>query len=152
MRTLLFDFSRVLLFPKDQSHKGNLNKLHRILSTNPRYNPLEHFVLNTDLLAHLESIKEKFNLYIFTSETIQEHPAFAPYLTIFKEIFSAAGLGVTKRQPAAYSLIAGRIGTAPNEITFIDDHKENVDAAMAAGMGGIVYVSNTQLLNRLSNL
>lgn len=150
MTALLFDFARVILFPKDTSYASNLNALHRKLSADPTYNPLDHFILNTELLAYLDGFKEKTELYIFTSETMQGHPAFAPYLSPFKKIFSASELNMTKVQPEAYTFVASRIGTTPKEITFIDDKKENVEAAIEAGMNGILYISNGQLLEELT--
>ena len=153
MKTLLFDFARVLLFPKDTSYKGNLNELHRKLAEQPGYNPLDHFEFNTELLDYLKGIKDNVGLYIFTSETIQDDPALVPtYRSIFKEVFSAAKLGFTKKQPEAYRAVAELIGVAPADIIFVDDKKELVEASIAAGMQGIVYESNEQLLNKLKEL
>lgn len=90
IEALISDFSRVLLFPKDMSYKGGLNRLHREASADPRYRLLDTFELNVELLEYYQSVKEKVRLCIFTTETIQDSPELAPKLRpIFEKIYSA---------------------------------------------------------------
>ena len=74
IRAIVFDFSRVLLFPKDSGYTGSLNERHRELSKRGDYKLLEHFSLNEELLSYLDKIKGRYDLYVFTSETIQDSP------------------------------------------------------------------------------
>ena len=71
---IIFDFSRVLLFPKDKNYKGKLNALHRELSKKPDYDVLENFEFNDELLSYLDKIKNKIDLYVFTTGIIQDSP------------------------------------------------------------------------------
>jgi putative hydrolase of the HAD superfamily len=48
-------------------------------------------------------------------------------------------LGIAKPNPAIYRYALEKLGTQPAETLFIDDKAENVDAAVALGMKGIVF-------------
>ena len=65
--TIIFDLSRVLLFPKNKNYKGKLNALHRELSKKPDYDVLKNFEFNDALLNYLDKIKGKVALYVFTT-------------------------------------------------------------------------------------
>ena len=47
-----------------------------------------------------------------------------------------------KPDPAIYAAAAAGLGVPPAEILFLDDKQENIDAALAFGMQGIVYTSH----------
>lgn len=49
--------------------------------------------------------------------------------------------GVRKPEPAAYALVAARLGLAPGECVFVDDAPRNVRAAVAVGMVGVRHLS-----------
>jgi putative hydrolase of the HAD superfamily len=53
--------------------------------------------------------------------------------------------GVAKPDPAIYCHTLDELGTKPKETLFIDDKRENVEAARALGMQSIQYVSVEQL-------
>jgi len=48
-------------------------------------------------------------------------------------------LGIAKPDPAIYRYALEKLGTQPAETLFVDDKAENVDAAVALGMEGIVF-------------
>ena len=147
---ILSDFSRVLLFPKDSSYAGSLNKLNRELSTKPGYTLLDHFYLNEELLNYLHALKEKVDLCIFTSETIQESPELIPHITpIFRKVYSALQFSTTKKSPEAYKFILEDLGKPPGEVLFIDDSQAHIQIALTIGMQAILYQSNEQLFSEL---
>lgn len=138
--TLIFDFSRVLLFPKDPSYKDELNVLHKSLAREIHYSFLDHFELNEPLLKYLDSIKEKKQLYIFTSGSIQNAPEIRPRIdSIFRQVFSAEEIGHKKKEPEAYNVIMTAIGKKPEEILFIDDSVDNLVAAKIAHLNTLHY-------------
>ena len=51
-------------------------------------------------------------------------------------------LKMRKPEPEIYAAAAHGLGVAPQHILFIDDKVENIDAAIAAGMQGIVYIDH----------
>lgn len=148
-KAILFDFSRVLLFPIDDGYFGSLNELHKQNLSDPNYSIVGHFKLNTDLLDYLKTVQVP--LYILTSETIQDAPEFQEYLTPFKKIYSAQKLGMNKKEVEVYKFIANDLGLETNEILFIDDSAENVKAAHEIGLKTIQYQSNEQVLKELSH-
>ncbi len=149
-RTIIFDFSRVLLFPKDKTYTGSLNEMHRTLSEKIDYHLLDYFSLNDELLKHLSKLKPKYRLFIFTSETIQDDSSLQPFLLpLFKNIFSASKLGIDKKEPLSYETLAKMIGLEPKDIIYIDDNLDNIRAAQKAGVKCIHYENNAKLLAKL---
>lgn len=147
IKAILLDFSRVLLFPKDKSYTGSLNDLHRQNLIKDNYSIFDYFELNNELLAFLEKLKNKYKLYILTSETIQDAPEFAPYLSpLFTKVYSALKIGFKKDESRIYHFIAQDIGFKEEEILFIDDTQKNLIAAQRAGLQTIHYISNKDII------
>jgi enolase-phosphatase E1 len=77
-------------------------------------------------------------LYVFSSGSIKAqqllfgHTAHGDLTPMFAGYFDTT-IGA-KRDPEAYRRIAAHIGLAPQEILFLSDIKEELDAARAAGM------------------
>jgi FMN phosphatase YigB (HAD superfamily) len=150
MKAVISDFSRVLLFPKDDSFHSGLNALNnRLLSENPNYDFWQYFKVNNELLDYYKSLN--IPVYIFTSETVQDHPAIKTLLgSIFKDVFSAKELGLNKKESKSYKYLAQITGHNPNEILYIDDNHDNFSAAEKAGFKAILFKSNDDVIDRLA--
>ncbi len=150
IKAIITDFSRVLLFPKDKSYHGSLNGLHRDLSIQPNYRLLDSFELNTGLLEYYKSLAEKLDLYVFTSETIQDSPELQPFIKpVFKEVFSAMKMEVDKKNENAYKKLVATVNLDPAEIIYIDDSEANIEAAKKAGLQTILFKDNDHLKTEL---
>ncbi|KKS90558.1 MAG: hypothetical protein UW69_C0008G0028 [Microgenomates group bacterium GW2011_GWA2_44_7] len=150
IKAIVSDFSRVLLFPKDKSYQGSLNALHKELSEKPSYNALDFFELNVGLLDFYKSLKDRIPVYIFTSDVIQDSPEFQPYLQpVFKEVLSAKKMNTDKKTSEAYGLVASHLKLGPNEILYVDDAPENIQAAKTAGLNTFLYKDYENLLNQI---
>lgn len=57
----------------------------------------------------------------------------------FDYIFNTSELGVAKPDPAVFRIILGRVGVAPEEAFFVDNHPENVAAATTLGIAAHLY-------------
>lgn len=161
LNTIITDFTRVLLLPKDSSYTGKLNRLHKELSEkDPHYPFFDHFVLNEELLNYYKNMKTstplnklsrseaKFSLHIFTTGTIQDHPEVRKIIDpIFDNIFSAEEFSLHKNAPHAYTFIARKINKSPNEIIFVDDKRQNLEAAEKVGVTTILYRGNEKLFD-----
>lgn len=148
---LLFDFSRVLLFPKDKNYSGLLNDLYRKI-TSEDASFLDHYRFNEELLIFLKSFKDKFKLSIYTTDIIQNDPEAKKILDpIFENVFAANDLGISKKDPKGYLAIAEKLGVKSEEILFVDDGETNINVAKEAGLQTIHYVSNDQLLKDLQS-
>ncbi|MFD9882489.1 HAD-IA family hydrolase [Streptomyces alboflavus] len=59
--------------------------------------------------------------------------------TLVDDVVSSAVLGVVKPDRRIYEVAAERVGAAVDRCLFVDDRQENVDAAVALGMTGVLY-------------
>ncbi|GHE84969.1 hypothetical protein GCM10018785_61060 [Streptomyces longispororuber] len=55
------------------------------------------------------------------------------------DVVGSAALGLVKPDRRIYELAAERVGAAVSRCLFVDDRQENVDAAVALGMTGVLY-------------
>jgi len=150
IKVLLFDFARVLLFPKDENYSGKLNDLYKTVKDEKHFNFEDVFYFNEELLDYLRTVKDKYKLVMFTSETIQDDPAVVEKLDgIFENIFSAKKMGFTKTDPEAYRFIVSKLQCNPNEILFIDDSVENVNSAKITGMKTHLFTDNVCLIKTI---
>jgi HAD superfamily hydrolase (TIGR01509 family) len=60
--------------------------------------------------------------------------------------FVSCKTGVRKPQREAYAIAAGHLGVSPERCIFVDDRKDNCDAAAAFGMRAIEFVDAATLL------
>ena len=88
--------------------------------------------------------------------TVQEHER-AAYLwdTLgfrdrFDAIHHSAAVGCGKPDPAYYAAVEARTGFAPDSLLLIDDRAPNVEAARAAGWGGILWDGTQRLADVLT--
>lgn len=150
---LLCDFSRVLLFPKDESYKGELNALYRKFVQTPGYRALDYFRFNEELLQFFEEKRTRYELYVFTAGIAQDAPDIKERLDlIFLAVFSAEELGVKKSDPKTYQLIASKIKKNPRDILFVDDNEINVTAARSAGVQAIQFKNNQQFFRDFEDI
>jgi HAD superfamily hydrolase (TIGR01509 family) len=152
--TLLFDFSRVLIHPKDKEYLGGMNELHHDLNAkNMPYEFSDYFVLNQELLDFLKTIKDRFSIVMFTKETLQNRPEVKIKTdVVFEKTFSAKELGIEKTDPHSYLFVCKELNAQPREVLFIDDTVKNIEAAEKAGLDTMHYVSNDLVINKLKGL
>ena len=88
-------------------------------------------------------------LYVFSSGSVHAqrllfaHTPYGDLTPLFSGYFDIT-IG-SKREPAAYSAIAQAIGLPPQEILFLSDMVEELDAARAAGMQTVWLVREGEL-------
>lgn len=153
IKALVSDFSKVLLFPKEPNCQGKLNDLYCTKLGEKNFNFTNYVTFNEELLSYFQLLKDKVELYIFTSGIMQEDREIqARIRAIFTKIYSAEKFRLDKQEPSAYLFITKDINRRPSEIVFIDDKEANVNAAKSAGLNGIQFASNTQLFNELKRL
>jgi len=153
IKAIISDFSRVILFPKDTNYLGGLNNLHKELSQKPDYKALDHFNLNIELLDFYKSLQDKTLFHIFTTDSIQDSHEFQQYLQpIFSKVLSAKKMNVDKKDPGSYKSVATQLKLKPNEILYIDDTPDNVQAARAAGFNTVIYTDNTTLFRSVKEI
>nr|WP_202538630.1 HAD-IA family hydrolase [Streptomyces sp. SID8379] len=80
-------------------------------------------------------------LVLVTNATVElENDLAAMGLTdLADHVVSSARVGVAKPEPKIYEIAAALAGVPMERCLFVDDTRENVDAAVALGMTGVVY-------------
>ena len=148
--TILSDFSRVILFPKDKNYKGTLNGLYgEALENKQPFNFFDFFEFNEEILSLYVSLKDKYSLNIFTSGIIQKAKEVERKIKpIFDNIYTASDFGLSKKQQDAYLFIANKLRKNPTEIVYIDDKLDNCKVAEKAGMKTIHYEKFTKFKNQ----
>jgi enolase-phosphatase E1 len=92
-----------------------------------------------DAVRHLQQWKQAgIRLYVFSSGSVQAqkllfaHTPYGDLTPLFSGYFDT-NIG-NKREDGSYRMIAAAIGSAPDDILFLSDIREELDAAQAAGM------------------
>ncbi|MGW5864263.1 HAD-IA family hydrolase [Streptomyces sp. NPDC055239] len=65
-------------------------------------------------------------------------------------VVSSAGVGVVKPDRRIYEIAVERAGVPAERCLFVDDREENVDAAVALGMQGLLYTGPDDLREALA--
>lgn len=154
IKAIITDFSRVLLFPVDTNYTGGLNELNnKLLEENSQYNFLDSFILNSELLSYYSELNKTIPVYVFTSETIQDHPSIKEKIeSSTSDVLSALKLNIHKSEPSAYEKVLRMLSLKPEEVVYIDDKQENLDVAKQVGTRTILYVDNQATIYELDIL
>jgi HAD superfamily hydrolase (TIGR01549 family) len=151
--TILFDFSRVLIFPYDRSYNGGLNELYVNSSQKEGFKFSKSFVLNEELLEYLAGVKDTFSLHIYTTGSIQyDKHCMEKIMPVFERIFTVNTVGLKKNEPASYKIISEMLEKKEEEILFIDDQMENIKAAQEAGLNTHHFRSTNETIEYLNSL
>ena len=70
----------------------------------------------------------------------------------FDELFISAELGLEKPDARIYQLVQEKMKMLPEQAIFIDDSRENISAAQAAGWTALLFSSAEQAATDLQNL
>jgi putative hydrolase of the HAD superfamily len=90
--------------------------------------------------------------------TVQEHERAAYLWDVlrlrerFDAIQHSAAIGCGKPDPAYFAAVEGCTGFAPADLVLIDDKASNIDAARAAGWGGVLWDGTRRLGELLDGL
>src|SRR5690606_484728 len=88
---------------------------------------------------------DEYKVYALTnwsSETFPIALKLFPFFGEFEGVVISGVEGVIKPHPLIYQTLLNRYDLVPEECVFIDDRKENIDAAKAMRINGIHYHSS----------
>lgn len=88
----------------------------------------------------------------FSAETFPRARRHHPFLANFDGIVVSGEVGLTKPDPAIYTLLCDRYGVCPSGAVFIDDSLANVDGARAVGLHGVHFGGAEKLRAQLTDL
>lgn len=106
----------------------------------------EHVPGTLDIVARLKARSVPlFGLSNFGADFWDEFLAGQPVFEGFGDIVVSGHEKVAKPEPAIYAIAEGRFGLPPEQLLFIDDKAENIEAAMARGWHGHVFTNAANL-------
>ena len=88
----------------------------------------------------------------FSAETFPRARRRHPFLADFDGIVVSGEVGLTKPDPAVYTLLCDRHGVRPQNAVFVDDSLVNVEGARAVGMAGVHFHDAATLRAQLAAL
>ncbi len=101
----------------------------------------------------LEKLKNNYTLALLSNtsnfEIIKEEWDMQEVFDVIKYSWENCKL---KPEKESFDSICGSLNTSPEDCVFIDDCKENVDAAISNGLKGIQFNNLEQLINDLNKL
>lgn len=105
--------------------------------------------LDLELVEFIRSLRPRYKTGLLSNawDNLRETLASRwQILDIFDEIAISAEMKMVKPDRRAYAYITARLGVAPEEAIFVDDMPRNIEAAEAAGLRGVRFITTTQTL------
>ncbi|OKJ20551.1 hydrolase [Streptomyces sp. CB00316] len=99
------------------------------------------FRADAEVVALLRRARAHVPVVLVTNATLQldDDLALLGLTDLADAVVSSAVEQVAKPDPAIYRIAAERAGVPADRCLFVDDRQENVDAATALGMSGVLY-------------
>lgn len=114
-------------------------------------NPIEEgfkdFKLNEKAFFLIEKLKKNYQLAIVSNANSIEadtQEARSMY-GHFDVVILSFQLGIRKPDEKIYQVAIEKLGVASNEVVFVDDSEENIEAAKKFGMVGLLFETESQL-------
>ena len=107
---------------------------------------LQRFRLRPEMLALVDELRSRgFRVAILSDQTdwLDRLEARDRFFHHFDRVFNSHHLGMGKRDPRTFRVVACRMGVEPGEVLFIDDSPGNVERARRAGMKALRF-ENTE--------
>ncbi|MEM6683065.1 MAG: HAD family phosphatase [Pseudomonadota bacterium] len=105
-------------------------------------------------VACLEALAQQgVPLYAVTNFPADPYPTFFArfeFMTLFRDVLVSGDVGLKKPDPRIFALAADRFNVAPGRTLFIDDRRENCDAAAALGFQCHHFTTPSRLRDHLT--
>ncbi len=114
---------------------------------------VENFVekakVNTGLIEIIKKLRQKYTTAFFSNVDnavyVKMLELVKPYINLFDYRFASCKLGLAKPKHAAFRLVLGKMGIAPEQAVFTDNDKNNVKGAKETGIKAVLFKNNMQL-------
>ena len=109
--------------------------------------------IDEDVLSYVKEIRTKgVKVYLTSDHSVYRKGDMMERMHLKDHVdgtFFSCDVGHTKEELAFYNLVLEELNVQPTEIVFLDDEKENVDAAQKTGINARLY-TNVQDLESIS--
>jgi putative hydrolase of the HAD superfamily len=110
---------------------------------------------NTELIEYARRLRPWYRTGILSNSFVgareREQAAYG-FEDLVDEIVYSHECGLSKPDPAIYTLTCERLGIAPEQMVFLDDLEPNVDGARQAGIHAVLYTDNAQAIRDIEAL
>ncbi len=116
---------------------------------------LQRFRLRPEMLRLVDELRDQgFQVAILSDQTdwLDRLEARDGFFHHFNRVFNSFHLGMGKRDPRSFRVVACRMGVQPGEVLFIDDSPGNVERARQAGMRAVQFKNLERLREALKRL
>lgn len=104
---------------------------------------------NSTLIDYARALRGRVGLAILSNSADgarEEEERRYAFSEIFDPICYSHELGAAKPEVDAYTLTLDALHASPEDVFFIDDRAENITAAAALGIRGVLHTSNSQTI------
>lgn len=104
--------------------------------------------LNDDTMAVVEGLARRdVPLALLSNAPLELARAVdgQPWAKLFRHRFFSADLGRAKPDPRVYTEVCRRLDARPEDVVFVDDRQENIDAALALGINAKLFTDAATL-------
>lgn len=110
--------------------------------------------INAEVLKLIEELHGRYKLAVLSNSPpgLSEWLAEWKILDFFHLVFCSGDEGLVKPDSKPFELTLERLGVRPAEAVFIDDTRENVEAAKKLGLHGILFTTAEALEEELAGL
>ncbi|MDP2966515.1 MAG: HAD family phosphatase [Pelolinea sp.] len=116
---------------------------------------IDDFYVDQEMLTLIRELRKSYTTALLTNFPAHMHDFMQRSWKVdgaFDHIIASADVKLIKPDPRIYHLTINRIGCLANEAVFIDDRKNNVEAANAMGIKGIHFISKAKTIADLSRV
>jgi epoxide hydrolase-like predicted phosphatase len=110
---------------------------------------------NTELIEYARRLRPKYRTGILSNSFVgareREQAAYG-FEDLVDEIVYSHECGLSKPDPAIYTLACARLRVRPEQMVFLDDLEPNVEGARQAGIHAVLYQDNAQAIRDIEAL
>ena len=111
--------------------------------------------LDEELTAYAASLRPRYVTAILSNSADgarREEQARYSFAELFDVIIYSHEVGLIKPDPRVYALLCAELSVRPDELVFLDDVPENVDAACRFGIRGLLHRSTPESIAAIEAL
>lgn len=110
--------------------------------------------LDRELAGYAASLRPRYATAVLSNSADgarREEQARYGFAGLFDTIIYSHEVGLAKPDRRIYALLCGELDVVPNELVFVDDLQENVDAAVQFGIHAVLHRSARQSIDAVNS-
>ena len=109
---------------------------------------------NTEFLGYVRSLRPTYKTAVLSNAWPSARDEMASQINedAFDLLVYSAEEGIAKPDPEIFRRAIERLGIKPSEAVFVDDRQENVDAAQALGMHGVLFTETDETIQAIDEV